>query len=279
MKPMALLLIALCAACGGSPTVAGAERPAAPGDWSCVAGAGSAEGGYTTLISVSIAPSPSASGAYTPFTVHLRDAATMADVGGVSLAACATLDLPCASPLTIGQADEYGLATLAVPGGLASFDGYLQVSGGGVPTNLLFLPGRTVAAASNAVELDVYTASALALTASQAGLVLQPQAGGVTLQPPLGIVRVDALDCDGTPARGVSVGVETGDGEAVTVYATGDGAGIARGVEGTDPTGVAFAFGVMEGMIGVTGRADGVPVAGTLGFARAGAVSSLVLRP
>ncbi len=110
-------------------------------------------------------------------------------------------------------------------------------------------------------------------------MVVEPQAGGITLQPPLGVVRVDALDCDSTAARGVSVTIDGTDGPVVTAYVSGGGAAISRDAAGTDLTGVAFAFGVPGGMIGVTGKADGVPIGGALGFVRAGAVSSVVVRP
>ena len=69
------------------------------------------------------------------------------------------------------------------------------------------------------------------------------------------------------------------DDTAVTAYFTGAGTGLSRGASTTDPTGVAFAFGVPEGIVGVAARLDGTPVGGSIGLARAGAVTSVVVRP
>jgi hypothetical protein len=270
MKPVALLaralLVTLPIACGGSVVSTPAE-PSVPliGDWSCVAGL--AAGGLTAELQ-RVMPLPPASASFTAFTAHFRDAASMADVPAVDVSACQVLDETCASPLAEAQADEYGLVTLAVPGGLPSFDGYLQVSTPGMPTNLVFLPGRSPGFGSTALQVDLYTSSAIALAATRAG---------VTLHPALGVVHVDALDCNGTAAEDVVVAISTGDSAAVTAYATGDG--ISREASGTDATGVAFAFGVAGGPVGIRATLEGVPVGGALGVARAGAVTSLVVKP
>ena len=71
------------------------------------------------------------------------------------------------------------------------------------------------AGGSSALEVDVYTASALATAETLAGVSLAPQGGGPALDPPLGVVRVDARDCADVAASGVTIAIASQDGPVV----------------------------------------------------------------
>jgi hypothetical protein len=58
------------------------------------------------------------------FSVHFTEAYTDASLPGVQVEACPSFDRTCEQPIATVLADEYGLATLFVPGGLATFDGH-----------------------------------------------------------------------------------------------------------------------------------------------------------
>jgi len=259
------------AACSGTlaastdPSTTG-TTPASASDWTCVADAADAG----TLMTYHAPQASAAAATGDSFTVHFREAYSTADVGGVSVSACLMFDEDCASPLAHTQADDSGLATLTVPGGLRSFNGYLQITAATMPTNLVFVPGRSPAYGSSAIDIDVYTATALGITATLAG---------VTIGADLGVVRVDAHDCASAPAAGVALSIASQDGPVVTRYFTANGADFSQTAKTTDATGVAFAFGVVGGMIGVAAEVDGAPVGGSIGFARPGAVSSVLVRP
>jgi hypothetical protein len=263
---LACLSLAACAGTVGGTTdpPAADTSPASSSDWSCVAATADAGTLLTLHEPAATAQPPSGDS----FSVHFRDPYSAADVGGVSVAACGMFDETCASPLAQTQADDYGLATLALPGGLASFDGYLQVTAAAMPTNLVFFPGRS--ATGGAVEIDLYTATALGITTALAG---------VTTGPGLGVVRVDAHDCAGAPASGVELEIGSYDGAVTTRYFTGDGAAFPPDANATSGTGMAFAFGVVSGAVGVAAKVGGAPAGGSIGFARQGAVTSMVVRP
>lgn len=262
---LACLALPACAGVVANPTRA-AVRTTAPAaaDWTCVGAA--------------VDTSPALTG--DSFRVHFRDATSRADLAGVTVAVCGTLDEACTSPLAQTAADDYGLATVAVPGGLASFDGYLQLAGPSMPPNLVFVPGRALDDGV-AVDVDVYSDAALDSLAALAGVTLegaQALSGGSTGLA-LGVVRLDVADCAGAPASGVSVAVGSQSGPLVTRYFAGDGVPFSADAKTTDATGVAFAFGAAAGAIGVAAKVDGAPVGGARGFARPGAVSSVVVRP
>jgi len=265
---LACLSLAACTGtvAGSTDTSTAGSSPASAGDWTCVAAATHA--GTLVTFHAAQATTPPSTG--DSFTVHFREAYSAADVGGVLVLACSMFDEDCASPLAHTQADDAGLATLDVPGGLPSFNGYLQVTAAAMPTNLVFVPGRRPAYGSSAIDIDVYTATALGTAATLAG---------VTIGPALGVLRVDAHDCANAPAAGVALAIGSQDGPVVTRYLTSDGADLPQSRSTTDATGTAFAFGVVSGMIGIAAKVDGAPVGGSIGFARAGAVSSVLVRP
>ena len=273
MKALHLSATVAClslAACSGAvagstaPSAAGTS-PASAGDWTCVTTADAGPLAADPLPQATAVP-----GGGDSVAVHLREAYSAADVGGALVTACLMFDEDCTSPVAQTLADDAGLATLPMPGGLPAFNGYLQVTAAAMPTNLVFVAGRSPPYGSSVFQVDVYTDTALGITATLAGL---------TIGPALGVLRVDARDCANAPAEGVTLTIGSQDGPVVTRYMENDGADFARSGRATDATGVAFAFGVVDGPVGVAAAVDGAPVGGSIGFSRAGAVSSVVVRP
>jgi len=273
------LLAGLCLslpACAGtvassddSPAPAGAASSApssaTTGDWSC------AGPGATPAMSAHPAPL----GPQDTLTVHLVEAYSHSGVGGVTLLACDASDTTCSSPLARAQADDEGLATMTIPGAQGSFGGRLEISGSEMPTNLVFFDGRTskedsMVQGASFFEVVVYTPAALGITATLAGVTLDPQRG---------VLRVEAHDCAGAASAGVSVGLSTSDRTTEVAYFASSGGALVPGAIATDETGVAIAFGVEESGFGVREALGATAVGGAFGFARAGAVSSVVARP
>lgn len=249
----------------GSPAPAGTtqQAPAPKGDWSCVSLVTADEARVRTEVST-----PPASEA---FDLYFVEAYSDKGLPGLSVAACPELDTTCAFPIATAKADGYGGATLYVPGGLPSFGGYLKITYPGMPDNYVFHAGASVAAGGKSLDVTVYTAVASALTYDQVGMPVDVQRG---------LVGVRAVDCSGAPASGVELSFETDrTGELVTAYSTGGGAAMSRMATVTDATGEAYLFGVPPGAIGVVGRLDGAPAVEGLGFAYAGAITSVVVRP
>jgi hypothetical protein len=243
------LLSAIPACAGGTGESASPQPPGAPssaGDWACLATAAGAS-----------APPLQSPTTTTPvtgnrFTVHLSEAYTSVGVSHVTVTACAATDDACASPIAQAQTDDVGLVTLSVADGSPTFAGYLRVSGPGMTENDVFLAGRALAYGDAALDLVVYTPSALALTA-------------------------DTLA--GALAAGVAVTLGSSGAPTSTRYFVGDGAALSPRADATDASGVALGLGVSPGALGVTAKVDGLPAGDALAFVHAGAVTSLVVRP
>jgi hypothetical protein len=270
MRPSTLswsftFLALVLTACSGATTNSAApnETKYQTGDWSCVGALGGVTPQKAELV-VSPKPTPE-----NTFSVHLVEAYSNAPVGGVQVAACNAFDFNCASPLDQVRADDTGLAVLTVPGGLPAFEGYLRLTGA-MPENDVFFAGRASPNGIALVDVTVYTAAALGVTASLAGATLAPQQG---------LVRVDAFDCSHAAAAAVALAIAPGSEQpgAWIEYFVNDGAVITRDAAGTDVTGVAFVFGVVPGAIGVSGTVAGKPLGEAVGFVHAGAVTSLVV--
>ncbi len=268
------------AACGGTSSPAPPpEKSAPPGDWTCL-------GGKPSTAAVAEAEPQSR------FEVALQDAYTRAPVGRAQLAICTREDEDCARPVSTGMSDDTGKATLSTPGRPESFDGFVRVLGQGIRTHYVFLPNRVAACAGCPVALPLYTFDALRMTALTTGLA--PDARGA-------LVRVDLQDCAGAPAEGATVSIGSfgcsalgatlgrqrtgfpfgpqGCAGPIVAYATGGRGTVSRTALSTDTTGVALGFGVPAGPLGIAELLDGKTVAGALGFARDGAVSTFVVRP
>jgi len=281
MNPSTLLplLATLCLslpACAGTvassddapaPTGASSTAPASAttADWSC-AGPGAAP---------AMSAHPAALGPQDTLTVHLVEAYSHSGVGGVTVLACEAWDTACSSPLARAQADDEGQATMTISGAQGSFGGHLEISGREMPTNLVFFDGRTskqddMTTDSSFFEVVVYTPVALGITATLAGVTLDPQRG---------VLRVEAHDCAGAASAGVSVGLSTSDRTTEIAYFASNGGALMPGASATDETGVVIAFGVEESGFGVREALGATAVGGAFGFARAGAVSSVVALP
>lgn len=260
----------LCIACSSPPVgsgatnVVGTSPPAPVGDWSCVASTAAAV--IEPQVEI-VSPTPPASNV---LVLQVREAYSWAPVRDVNVAACTLFDQGCAVPEAQAVTDALGNATLVIPEGVAAFDGYLHVTGPYMTTNDVFFTGRHVSAGPGATNvLTVYTPVALDITAD---------AAEVKLDPSKGIVRVDAFDCAGVAAQGVSVQVNAGE-PVTTAYFENDGDTLSCSASVTDATGTAIAFGVPPGAVSVVERLDGQPVAGAIGFVRVGAVTSVVTVP
>jgi hypothetical protein len=205
------------------------------------------------------------------FNLYFVEAYSDKGLPGLTVTACSELDTVCASPIATAKADAYGGATLSVPGGLPAFGGYLKITYPGMPDNYLFHAGASVAPGATSLDVVVYTAVATVLTYDQVGLPVDLQHG---------LVGIRAVDCSGAPAIGVELSFETDhSGALVTAYSTGGGATVSRMATVTDATGAAYLFDVPPGAIGIVGRLDGAPAVEGLGFAYAGAITSVVVRP
>jgi hypothetical protein len=274
LRLSAILVCVTAAACGssaGSASSTGPQPSAPMGDWSCVSLAtpgaqAKRPGSVETLVSV---PPPGSTGGSTSFSVFLAEAYTDEGLPGVWVTACNAIDATCAWPITRVQADEYGLATLTLPEPASAFGGYLKVTAPGMPDNYVSLAGHRATYGSDATTLTVYTTAALSLTYSLAGLPYDAQHA---------LVHVDVGDCSGVAASGVAITFEADQLSGITTgYSVGDGSAMSRTATSTDGSGAAFAFGVVPGPVAVLGRLEGTIVGDAMGFAYAGAVTSMNL--
>jgi hypothetical protein len=259
-----LALASFLAGCGSSPESRGsspgsassapapAQGSTTTADWSCV-GAGA---DYPSAFTV---PTPGAATQGGTTALHLREVYTQNPIVDATVTLCDMFDEACASPLAQSQSDVHGDAQIALP---ASFYGYFQISGTGLPTNLVYtggvLPGPT------GLELTVYTGTALSMMTHR----LSPAA-----DPGSAVIDVEVLDCKGVPAPGVKLNMETNGSGMIEAYTTS--------AQATDASGLAFGFDVPAGWVGVVGlrTSDVTYVGGAMGFARPGAVTSIILTP
>lgn len=280
MSPLHVSAILACvtaAACSassagpvGSAGSTGSAAQPAPlhGDWSCASV-------LTGVAAARTAPSPRAEVSTPPatgaaFSVHFTEAYTDASLPGVQVEACRSFDRSCEQPTTTVLADEYGLATLFVPGGLAAFDGYLKVSATGMADNYVWLAGRQAPYGSAYLSVPIYTSAALALTGELADLDVDAQHA---------LVHVDALDCSGNPAMDVAVQVEGTEPGFATAYFVGGGDALSFAATTTDASGVAIVFRVTPGPLEIEGTLAGRAIDAAWTYAYRGAVTSFVVRP
>jgi hypothetical protein len=230
-----------------------------------VAGVAQATARSSPRVEVSTLPTTRAA-----FSVHFTEAYTDVSLPGVQVEACPSFDRTCEQPIATVLADEYGLATLFVPGGLATFDGYLKVSATGMPDNYVSLVGRQAPYGSAYLSVPIYTSAALALTGEMADLDVDAQHA---------LVRVDALDCSGNPAMDVAMQVEGTEPGFGTAYFAGGGDALSFAASATDASGVAIVFRVTPGPLEIEGSLAGRTIGAGWTYAYGGAVTSFVLRP
>ncbi len=153
--------------------------------------------------------------------VPLVDLSTQKPVTAADVFAriCAKIDVNCTSPLTSGDAgvilspDANGLLHLTLPNG---FDGYVPIDpivpDGGAPSDAgdagppnVFVPSL-VFFNPPIVTDAVYTTIIMVRAAELGGIA---QAVGTTLDPNLGALFMETVDCDLHPAAGVSIALDS----------------------------------------------------------------------
>jgi hypothetical protein len=205
-----------------------------------------------------------------PLSVRVREAYSGVPVTDADVTVCDADDEDCTAPLAHARADMTGTAQLTAEGASSMSGAVLRITASEIATHYVWLAGRTPAAGSTSIDVDVYIPAALEAMAGLAGVAWDPASA---------VVRVDAQDCAGVAASGVTVAIgSSGATQPAVAYLDGGGRPTSL-TSVTDATGIGLGFGVAAGAIGVADLRDGQPVGGALGFARAGAVSMLAVRP
>lgn len=236
------------------------------------------------------ATAPAAQAAQAQVRVQACDFITdcTTNAGGLTASVCDKRDVGCNSPRSTGITDVNGELRFQVPTAGGGFDGYLRVQSrlayctdaeafGAVagpvlcglaapqcdlampdvrcsvpvfaPAMLFFNPPiqRDV---EEPLPLQLFPFSGLPAVISAAGIELTPGAGALFIQ---------ALDCDGAPAAGVSYEISQHQ-EAVSPLYVNNGV-ISKSVTRTDSTGVGGFVGVPPGFVSVIGyNSDMVPI-------------------
>lgn len=122
----------------------------------------------------------------------VTDTVTGAPPEGLSVRACARLDVDCDNPLTpdVSPAID-GAMHLSVP---QRFDGFVEIRSPATVPTLYFM--------NQELMRDTAESFAIISTLALAGLAAQ---GNVTLDPVLGHVLIRTFDCEGAPASGVQL--------------------------------------------------------------------------
>jgi hypothetical protein len=249
-----MLALAPLAACAMPTASPGESSSPASGDWACAASPNAAE-----------AQPPGG-----PLSVRVREAYSGLPVTDADVTVCDGTDQDCTAPYAHTRVDATGSAQLASAGGPSLSGAFLRITGSEIATHYVFLAGRASAEGSTSLDVDVYIPAAIQAMA---------QLAGVAWDPASPLVRIDAQDCAGVAASGVTVSIGSfGTTQPVVAYLDGGGRPTRR-TFATDTSGIALGFVVSAGDVGVADLLDGKPVGGGLGFARAGAVSMIVVRP
>jgi len=172
--------------------------------------------------------------------VPLIDLATQMPVTSASALVCAKIDVNCTSPLAATQPDASGLLHLTLQAG---FDGFVLVlpvipdggapdaGDGGVPDVIV----PSIVFFNPPIEHDLtYTTIVLVKTSALAQIAAVEK---TTLDPTLGAVFMETVDCNGHPAAGVSVTLDSTGATTQGFYFSG-GLPVLNGA-GTDVSGFA----------------------------------------
>jgi len=158
-------------------------------------------------------PRPKNSGNFT-FSVGVADLLSERPYVGAVVKACKKLDPRdplCLMPLDQSVTDQNGVVSLTVPAGSVGFDGYLDITGGdngagqGAPSPIfpaVWYPTPPVISGGYRGKLQFV---------STADLPLLGAITGADIDPTRGHLAVNALDCNFTPAAGVSFAADTAD--------------------------------------------------------------------
>jgi hypothetical protein len=134
---------------------------------------------------------------------------------GTAVKACGKLDLPCSAPFDQSTTDEAGLVTLTVQGGLAGFDGYLDVTGGKIDgTGAASFPALLYALPF--VISDGWRGRSQLLSDEEFPQLAA--ATGTTLDPRRGHFAANAADCSFSGAAGVSFVADSADRTTQSFY-------------------------------------------------------------
>jgi hypothetical protein len=130
-------------------------------------------------------------------TVNAVNASGGDALAGLTVKACGRDDLTCATPHSMGTTNAMGAATLMAPVGANGFNGYIELSGGAAPNEVLptrMFPNPALAAGMQTVSARLILRSTFALL----GGVLMAQ-----LNDTNGLITTGAGDCNRMPAAGV----------------------------------------------------------------------------
>jgi hypothetical protein len=134
---------------------------------------------------------------------------------GTTVKSCNEGDYGCTDPIDTQVTDALGRVTLIAKAGNIGFTGFLEVDGGNLGGT-----GSPIYPALWYVNPPYVTGGWKGNLQFLASDSLPQLAGymGVTLDPSLGHLAVDVLDCDYKPAPGVSLTIESGGGNAYTGF-------------------------------------------------------------
>ncbi len=205
-------------------------------------------------------------------TIVLEEVGTTARIPGATVKACRNLDPTCTTgEQARGVTDSEGTVVLSLPTLLASvrvpWDGYFDVSGPGLHPDLRYL--GTPLSVDGDASLGTLTEA-----------VFELQSTGLDVDPAMGVITVDALDCLFFFAPGVSIEVEPASPRTFYAYLR-DGLTVDTTLTATTRDAVGIAVNVPPGTITVTGRlaATGRVIARREVFVRPGARTALFMPP
>jgi len=207
---------------------------------------------------------------------------------GLTARLCDKRDVGCINPRLSGIADTNGEFTFQVPTAGGGFDGYLLVDSqvascadpaafGGVAGKMLCdlaAPTCDLAAPDARCGVKIYAPAMLFFNPPILGdvetplpLQLFPTSGlpavigaaGIQVDPAAGNLFIQALDCDGHPAAGVTYQIAQYGSQVSPLYV--NNGIVSEAVTHTDASGVGGFVGVPPGFVSVTGyNSDGVAI-------------------
>jgi hypothetical protein len=221
------------------------------------------------------------------------------NVTGLTAKLCDKRDVGCTSPRLTGIMETDGEFRFQVPTAGGGFDGYLLIDSqvasctdveafGTVAGKVLcdlVAPTCDLSAPDVRCYLEVYAPSMLFFNPPIAADVMAPiplqlfptsglpaviGAAGIRVDPAGGNLFIQALDCDGKPAAGVSYQISQYGGQVSSLYL--NNGIVSKSVTQTDASGVGGYVGIPPGFISVTGyNSNAVPI-GEIGVQTAASV-------
>ena len=199
------------------------------------------------------------------FSMQVVDIGTGEPKAGLQARACGLTDIACDQPVVESIAsDRDGWFRVPV---LAGFTGYLEMTGPGVMSTLIFMSEPFAADSDPGVP---------ALAVSLATVDTLARVLGLTFDPMLGLVALRVFDCQGVPAPGVALSTS---GTGIPYYFVG---GLPTlDVRSTDPQGLGGFVNSAPGLAQVEVLApSGDSIAGPRGLViRPGWLSLIFVRP